>query len=141
MKVIIAGSRSIEDQRLVGEAIRSSGFDITEVCDGGANGVDCLGAVWARTNCIPVKTFLANWHEEGKAAGPIRNTKMAKYADALIAVWDGKSKGTQDMVAKMKDANKPVYLHLQYPAGSPEDLDDPLPKPQCRTDETCESCQ
>ena len=37
-------------------------------------------------------------------AGPLRNEKMARVADALIAFWDGKSRGTKNMIdlANMK---------------------------------------
>ena len=32
----------------------------------------------------------------GKSAGYIRNEQMAQNADALVAFWDGKSKGTKN---------------------------------------------
>ena len=35
---------------------------------------------------------------------------MAEYGDALIAVWDGKSRGTQNMIDIMKAFGKPVYV-------------------------------
>ena len=47
MKVIIAGSRGVEDYALVEEAVKQSGFDITEVVSGTARGVDLLGEHWA----------------------------------------------------------------------------------------------
>ena len=34
----------------------------------------------------------------GRAAGPIRNKEMANNADALIAFWDGQSRGTRSMI-------------------------------------------
>lgn len=42
--------------------------------------------------------FPAHWRRWGAAAGPIRNRLMAERADALIAVWDGESRGTASMV-------------------------------------------
>ncbi len=39
--------------------------------------------------------FAADWNKYGKKAGPVRNRKMADYAEALIAVWDGKSRETR----------------------------------------------
>ena len=46
MKVVIAGSRSIQDEQLVFQAIEEAPFEITEVISGGAKGVDwrSLGA-------------------------------------------------------------------------------------------------
>lgn len=100
MKCIIAGSRTITDYALVAKTITASGWadEITEVVCGGAGGVDAKGHRWAEERGIPVRLMLADWSRYRKAAGPIRNEQMAKYADALIYVWDGKSKGTQSMI-------------------------------------------
>ena len=43
MKVIIAGSRNFTDYKVLQDAIKNSGFKITEVVSGGAKGVDSLG--------------------------------------------------------------------------------------------------
>ena len=53
--------------------------------------------------------FDADWETHGKAAGPIRNAQMAKYADALLLIWDWKSKGSANMKQEMFKLNKPVY--------------------------------
>jgi hypothetical protein len=102
MKTIIAGSREITDPRIVAQVIKDSGFHVTEVVNGGARGVDRLGYAWAMSNKVPVKQFMPDWYKHGKAAGPIRNQEMADYADALIAVWDGKSRGTKNMIELAK---------------------------------------
>ncbi len=113
MKVIIAGSRTIKINWLIPVAVANSGFYITEIVSGCAQGVDKLGEKWAEENDIKVAKFPANWSLYGRAAGPIRNTQMAEYADALIAIWDGKSKGTYNMikVAKSKGIKVFVYAH------------------------------
>jgi hypothetical protein len=103
MKVIIMGMRDFHDYAAVVEAIAASGFKITEVVSGCAPGVDALGERWAAENRLPVKQFPANWLKHRKAAGPIRNAQMAKYADALIAIWDGKSRGTGNMIKQAKE--------------------------------------
>jgi hypothetical protein len=113
MKVIIAGSRKGVKYTDVLDAIRLSGYSITEVVSGGAAGADTFGEVWAGVNRKPIKTFYvedADW-DKNMAAGKLRNTRMADYADALIAVWFSKSGGTADMIAKMKSRGKPVYVH------------------------------
>lgn len=115
MKVIIAGSRTVTDYGIVDMAVliarREKGFDITEIVSGGAKGVDSLGELLARENQIPVKLFLAEWGKYGKRAGYLRNTQMANYADALIAVWDYRSPGTRHMIHQMEGKGKPVYIH------------------------------
>lgn len=110
MKVIIAGSRTIRDYRTVVDAIEESGFKVTEVVSGGAKGVDALGEAYADHNGIRIVLFEADWEKYGLAAGPKRNLAMAKYADALVAVWDGKSKGTENMIARAYQQGLHVYV-------------------------------
>jgi hypothetical protein len=112
MKVIIAGSRGIDDYSLVVNAITSSGYDIAEVVSGCAFGPDQLGERWALVNNIPVKQMPANFHQHGKRAGPLRNREMAEYADAAIIIWDGESRGTRNMVENMIRRKKPYHLKL-----------------------------
>lgn len=112
MKLIIAGSRDIILLDHVKTAIEYSGFqNITEVVSGTARGVDTLGEEWAYINKIPVKMFPADWQQFGNRAGPIRNREMARYGDALVAVWDGISSGTKNMIQEMKRQNKPHYVY------------------------------
>lgn len=114
MKVIIAGSRKFDDNahHLVRYAVKMSGFDITEVVSGGAVGIDEYGELWAETNHVPVQQFIPDWKTHGKKAGIIRNSKMAEYAGALIAIWDSSSTGTKDMIAQMKRRRKPIFRLL-----------------------------
>lgn len=114
MKVIIAGSREGAAYGDVLDAIRLSQYDITEVVCGGAAGVDQLGEAWALDNKIPIKHFVVtdqDWKERGKGAGHLRNARMAVYADALIAVWDGKSPGTKNMIHQMKERGKLLFVY------------------------------
>ena len=111
MRVIIAGSRGISDYQVVKKVIESSGFDITEVVSGACKGVDKLGERWAEENGIEIKRFYADW-SIGKSAGPIRNQLMTQYADALIAVWDGSSRGTKDVIDKAKKEGLEVRVFL-----------------------------
>lgn len=113
MKVIVAGSREGFVARNVFEAIEESNFLITEIVSGTARGVDKDGEYYARCNKLSLKQFPANWNLYGKAAGHIRNKEMALYADALVAVWDGKSPGTKNMIETMKSLNKPVYVYIR----------------------------
>ena len=111
MKVIIAGSRTITDCTIVSEAISKAGFDITEIVSGGAVGVDRCGEWYAAHHNIPIKRFLADWRRYGRKAGPIRNGQMADYADALVAVWDGASTGTKNMIELAERNGLKVFVH------------------------------
>lgn len=103
MKTIIAGTRTAtreETRRAIDECPWKHG--ITVVLSGVASGADQHGDDWATETGRAVSRYPANWSVHGKAAGPIRNKEMAQDADALIAVWDGKSRGTGDMIRQAK---------------------------------------
>ena len=102
MKVIIAGGRDFKDFALLCKQCdniidKVAYFDI-EIVSGTANGADKLGEQYAMVKGHIVEKFPANWDKHGKSAGYIRNEEMAKYADCLIAFWDGKSRGTKHMI-------------------------------------------
>jgi len=100
-KVIIAGSRSFNDYDFLRKKLDTILININEeieiVC-GEAYGADELGKRYAIENKFKIKSMPANWNEFGKAADYIRNEEMAKYADACVCFWDGKSKGTKHMI-------------------------------------------
>jgi hypothetical protein len=98
MRVIIAGSRGIIDYAQVERAMKLADLDVTEIVSGGARGVDTLGERWASEHDVPVQRHLPDWNQYGRSAGFCRNGEMAQNADALVAIWDGKSRGTQDMI-------------------------------------------
>ena len=49
----------------------------------------------------------------------IRNAEMADYADALFAVWDGKSKGTKQMIDNAKKKELSVIVVVINSSGNP----------------------
>ena len=69
-----------------------------EIVSGGARGADRYGEIFAGTNKLKLTKFPAKWNEYGKSAGYKRNKQMAEYADMLIAIWDGSSRGTKHMI-------------------------------------------
>ncbi len=85
-----------------------SNHDLEIVC-GMAKGIDLSGKRCAEYIGIPIKEFPADWGKHGKAAGHIRNTEMANYADALLLIWDGESRGSANMKYQMNQLGKPVY--------------------------------
>ena len=111
MRTIIAGSRGITDYAEVCRAVRDSGIHITTVVSGGARGVDRLGERYAREHGIPLEVYRADWERDGKTAGYLRNDVMAYVSDALIALWDGQSRGTKHMVDISKRKGLCVYVH------------------------------
>jgi hypothetical protein len=116
MKVIIAGGRTFNDYDLLyqncDKVLRIKKNEI-EIVSGTANGADKLGERYASEKGYPIKEFPANWDKYGKSAGYKRNEEMAKYADGLIAFWDGKSKGTKHMIdlAKQYELKVKVFIY------------------------------
>ena len=68
------------------------------IVSGHARGADSLGERFANEFRLPFELHPAKWRLLGKAAGMVRNAEMAKCSDALIAFWDGKSRGTGHMI-------------------------------------------
>jgi ribosomal protein S11 len=109
MRTIIAGSRGITDVKVVFKAIKDSKFTITEVLSGGAKGVDRIAEQYAASKGLPCRVFKADWGRHGQMGGIIRNEEMASHADALIAVWDGQSHGTEHMIREAQRVGLKVY--------------------------------
>lgn len=100
MKLIIAGTRNFTNYQKLRKACDHFLQDQNniEIVSGACRGADKLGEQYAKERNIKITRFPANWNKYGKAAGPKRNQQMASYADALIVFWDGKSKGTLNMI-------------------------------------------
>jgi hypothetical protein len=106
-RVIIAGGRDFANYEFLEMAcneLYENGAPWTRRRDwdhilcGGAPGADRLGRRFGRERGIRVKEYPAPWETHGKAAGRLRNERMAEHADMLIAFWDGKSPGTKHMI-------------------------------------------
>jgi hypothetical protein len=111
MRVIIAGSREGIVYEDVLNAIKESNFNITTVISGTARGVDKFGERYAKENEIEIERYKPDWGKYGKSAGYIRNSFMASVADALIAVWNGNSKGTEHMIKTATDKQLSTFIY------------------------------
>lgn len=120
MKIIIAGGRDITDYEIVRQAVVQSGYwkaygKMIEVVSGTARGADQLGEELAEKNGLVVHKFPADWNAHGKAAGPIRNAQMGEFTlthgGRLLALWDGKSVGTKNMIEWAYKHKLPFYVY------------------------------
>lgn len=129
MKVIIAGGRDFQHYKLLKykmiEILKNVTDEIT-IVSGGAEGADKLGETFAKEKGYKVKKFEADWdilatpgaiikaNNYGKLynarAGTDRNSKMAKYADGLVAFWNGRSPGTKNMIEEAKKLNLKIRI-------------------------------
>jgi hypothetical protein len=111
MKVIIAGSRDFDDYNelcMFCDHVLQNQTDI-EIVSGTAKGADQLGERYAIERGYKITRFPADW-DKGRSAGYIRNEEMAKYGDALIAFWNGMSKGTEHMINLAKQYNLKIRI-------------------------------
>lgn len=122
MKLIIAGTRTLEPSiDFLKGCLSEAGIigEVEEIVSGMARGVDSSAVALTKAYhdhsyfCMKIKgklkEFPADWEKHGKAAGHIRNAEMAEYADALLLIWDGESKGSANMKSRMIKLDKPVY--------------------------------
>jgi len=112
-RVIIAGGRDFADfellERTMDNLLANSVDDVQVIC-GMARGADSLGGVYAAKKKYSVQYFPADWDKYGKAAGYKRNEQMAQNADALVAFWDGESRGTENMLDIAANKGIPVRI-------------------------------
>ena len=110
MKVAIVGSRglSVED---------FSPYlppETTEIVSGGAKGVDQIAKAVAKELGIPFTEFLPDYKTYGKRAPLVRNDRIVEYADMVLALWDGESRGTQYVIGECLNRGKRVvYVPLK----------------------------
>lgn len=113
-RVIIAGSRDFNDWSLLKTKVSYYTFEMnpddTEIVSGGCRGADKLGERYANEYKLSCNVIGADWGNFITSAGPIRNQAMAKYASHLIAFWDGKSKGTKNMIELAKKLGLTVRI-------------------------------
>ena len=119
-KLLIAGTRTFTDYELLKFHLRS--FSPTEIVTGCSEddidlfnrgvkvSADLLGYRYAVEHSIPVKLYPPDWNSHGLSAGPIRNKQMAEYCDFGICFWDGKSRGTKNMISNMKKLGKEIRV-------------------------------
>lgn len=108
MKLIVAGSRTFTNYHFLKTKLRK--LNPSEIVSGTARGADQLGEQFAKEHQLPIKRFPADWENQGRTAGFMRNIKMALYADALAAFWDGHSRGTKHMIETAREQGLKVYI-------------------------------
>ncbi|MGC9217521.1 A1S_2505 family phage non-structural protein [Acidithiobacillus sp.] len=111
---IVAGSRGISERET---ALHLDEFSFSgEIVSGMAQGVDLGAYHWAKAKGFPIVEAPALWNRYGRAAGPIRNQWMSWYASNLLALWDGESRGTQNMIQTAQRDGLSVQVVLLEPA-------------------------
>lgn len=94
MKVAVIGSRGILLDNLNGYMPEG----VSEIVSGGARGVDSCAAKYAKQYNMKITEFLPNYQLFGRVAPIKRNEQIVDYADMVVALWDGVSRGTKSVI-------------------------------------------
>ncbi len=106
MKVAVIGSRSITSYPLE-ELIPA---ETTEIISGGAHGADAIAREYAQQHDIPLTEIRPAYARYGKGAPLRRNLEIIARAELVIALWDGKSSGTAQVIAECRRQGKPLLV-------------------------------
>jgi hypothetical protein len=114
--LLVTGSRSIKDPRIVNRVLDALPFEVTQLIHGGAVGVDTLAGAWATAKGIPVTVVRPDFKTwpvaryRWKAYG-MRDRQMVDLADTTVAIWDGSSSGTRLTFEYANEKNKLYLVH------------------------------
>lgn len=114
MKVAIIGSRTLHVENL-GDYLPNG---TTEIVSGGARGIDADAQKYALKNQMTFTEFLPDYKRYGRGAPLKRNIQIIDYADIVLAIWDGKSRGTKFVIEHCQKENIP--LRIIYRSSSDE---------------------
>lgn len=121
VRLVVSGTRDLERAGSclsrafwefgIGSPWVGSDDGIDLIIHGGSGNVD-IAARDLGTRCgIRVAEFTADWANLGRSAGPIRNKEMAEVGTHLLAVWDGESRGTKNMINEALNAGLHVMVY------------------------------
>ncbi len=108
MKAAIIGSRGLKAIN-IGEYI-PEGTD--EIISGGARGIDTCAAEYARAHGIKLTEIFPDYKRYGRAAPIVRNREIIERSDIVIALWDGRSRGTAHVVSECERLEHPVRVFI-----------------------------
>lgn len=108
MKVAVVGSRTLTIDNLEEYLPRET----TEIVSGGAKGIDTCAREYALANNLKLTEFLPEYERYGRAAPIVRNKQIIEYAEVVVALWDGKSRGTKMVINYCEKLHKPIYIHI-----------------------------
>ena len=106
MKLLVVGSRSIKNFDPAPHIPKG----VEEIISGGAEGIDRLAEEYADAHHLSKYILRPRYDLYGRAAPLKRNEKMVDMADAVLVIWDGRSKGTQYTINYAKKQSKPLTV-------------------------------
>lgn len=104
MRVVAGGSRGWRDVAAIRERLRGLASGYVELIVGDApDGADPIIEVAGEALGFDVHVFAADWKEQGRSAGHIRNARMLdENPELVLAFWDGRSPGTAGLIREAR---------------------------------------
>lgn len=96
--------RTIDDYRVV------KGLGRPRILTGGAEGVDNMAVQYALERKFDLEVIFPDYLAYGSTAPHVRNDRLLRKADLILALWDRKSTGTASVIRKAKEMGKPVKV-------------------------------
>lgn len=97
MKLGVIGSRNFTNYTQLAKYL-SKKMDVEKIISGGSEGADKLAEKYAIDNDIPFESY------------PLDKQAIVRNSDMVIAFWDGKSSGTQEVLQIAKKAGKRIEV-------------------------------
>lgn len=106
-RILVCGGRDFDDITLVQDFLSKMKPIIGVIIHGDCEGADYLAGLWAQANKIPVEVYPVTkeeWDKFGRAAGPMRNTKMLIQGKPDICFAFPGGTGTANMIKQALDS-------------------------------------
>lgn len=113
IRLLVCGSRGWCNRSVQIQHVQRATFPgpVVEVISGACpNSPDMAAPVIANDLGVPFVPYPAQWDKYGRSAGFRRNSYMISMAHAVIAWWDGQSRGTLHTMTEAKKAGLHVTL-------------------------------
>lgn len=109
MKIAVVGSRTLSD-RAYETICQYIPVDCTEIISGGAEGVDRQAERYAREKNLKITVIRPDYKTFDRSAPLIRNAEIVRRADYVLVIWDGKSRGSHNVIMTCLQTNKPYRV-------------------------------
>lgn len=109
MKVAVIGSRGLNIND-IGKYLPEG---TTEIVSGGARGIDTCAREYALSHGLKLTEFLPDYERYCRGAPLRRNLLIIDYADIVIALWDGVSRGTKYVIDHCKGKKEVIVYKIE----------------------------
>ena len=108
MKIAVIGSRTLD----IPDLKKYIPPHTTEIVTGGARGIDMAAAAYAKSAGLALTVFRPDYKRYKKGAPLKRNIQIIEYADEVVAMWDGKPRGTKNVIDECRARDKKVTVFI-----------------------------